>query len=64
MSQPYDSTACRDSERVGSVTGAQFLHDLFHVALYRIFLNEQPLPDITIPIPTGDVRQNLDLSQA
>ena len=59
-SQPYNSTARRDGERVGSITGAQFLHDLFHVAFHRVFGNAQPLPDIAIPISTRDVRQNLD----
>jgi hypothetical protein len=59
-SQSDKSTARRDSERVGSVTGPQFLHDLLQVALHRVFRNEQPLPDIAIPISTRDVRQNLD----
>jgi hypothetical protein len=59
-SQSYDSPARRDSERVGSITRAQLLHDLFEVALHRIFRNEQALPDIAIPVSTRDVRQNLD----
>jgi len=57
MLQPDNSAAGRDRYRLCPIIGSQLRHDVLEMHLDRFFCDEQPLGDVTVPVPRGDVLQ-------
>ena len=51
-----------DCHGLGAIPRSKLFHDVLDVNLDRFFGDEEPLCDIAIPISTGNVVQNVDLT--
>ena len=59
--QVDDSPTQADGNRLGPVTGAQFIHDVFDMDLDRFLGDEELLRDVPIAVSPGNLAENLYL---
>jgi len=54
-----DAAANADRNRLGSIVGAQFFHDVFDVHFDRLFSNKELFRDVAVSVPARDLTKNL-----
>src|SRR5215213_7600512 len=65
LSSELDDTSTNSNrDRLSTVIGAEFLHDVFNVDLDGFFGDEQSFANVLIPVPFGEMRKNLYLSRS
>lgn len=60
-SEVDDPPAQADGDRLGSVAGAQFIHDVFDMDLDCFFGNEELSRDVAIAVSSSNLAENLHL---
>src|ERR1700722_6675518 len=60
----YDPTSDSDGDGICAITCAKFIHDVLDMSFYCLLRDEKERCDVAVPISSGDLLKNLNLSLA
>src|ERR1700679_3583690 len=60
----YNSAPYSDRDGLGTIIGAELLHNVLNMSLYRFLRDEKPRCDVAVSASSGELLQDLNLSPA